>query len=197
MICIYLEKKEQRTRTRQSEPTSKDHKYRVSYRASSNSNHSRPIYRLEKPQRQTRPYVKPKQTQIQHRPQPIITQNMFVFSETESEDENEINEPTSQTPQIMLKQSAETKIYNVEHIEGLKLLGFISTYSLSKEACLILDTYTENCKLIHQQYMEYDKRKRPYKRNYKKRKNPHHKKRQSEITAEDFSIIRDFKKNKN
>lgn len=189
-------KKEQRTRTKPNRPTSKDHaKPRVSYRASSNS--SRPS---EKSHRQTRPYIQPKQIQTP-KVQPITTQNMFVFSETESEDEGEHEvehdtqrQPSQQTPETILKHSVETRIYTVEHIQGLKLLGFISTYSLPKEVCLILDTYTENCKLIHQQYMEHDKRKRPYKRNYKKRKNPHYKKQRSEVTAEDFAIVRDFKK---
>ena len=128
----------------------------------------------------------------------IKTHNMFVFSDSESEaevddkpdDTNDTNEAIS--PFEMLKSCIDTRIYRVEQIEGLKLLGFIQPTILEKHTKDIIRDFTDNCKTIHNQYMENDKRKKfNHKRNFKKKKP---KKYKSEITADDFAVIRNFKK---
>lgn len=201
--------------------------------------------------------------------QVITTQNRFVIDDSESEEDEYDNkedvidtaipisdstnltkteeteqeqEPEMTTPLNLLKKATRTKIYSVEMIEGLKLLGMIQVPKLSKEICDKLKTYTDKCSVIHQQYVEYDRRRKPqrkfqnnhhnfvktdegryknrqygskskgsyqgnghkfvksdegrYKNNFSRNggKQKRTQSYQSEITADDFAAIRDFKK---
>lgn len=213
-------KKQQRTRTNSRPEGTKPENNRVKFRSKSrytepsDKQHDRSsttgftqkssnrFQSIAQPSRRFTPYRGHQDTPYRGQQEMRIkTHNTFVFSDSESEAEVEaevnINDKTDGkkeaiSPIEMLKSCIETRTYRVEQIEGLKLLGFIQPNTLEEHTKKIIHNFTDNCKTIHHQYMENDKRKKfNHKRHYKKKKS---KKYKSDITAEDFAVIRNFKK---
>lgn len=140
--------------------------------------------------------------------------NPYEIIESDEEEDTKVEEQAMQAPQPtlnplqILEPFKQTKVYPIETIEGLMLLGMLPIPPIPQPICELFAKYTEKCKDINQQYLEqYRKHRKPYHKQehrggkhahhsqYKHQRH-HHKKqnRKQDLTGEDFAMIRDFKK---